>query len=271
MILPSYNLRGISGIYCAIHRASLMCYVGSSVDVHRRRIEHLHASNTKCLTNFHRALREFGADSFDFELLEVCTKENMLEREAFWIKFLGAATLDGFNTSKNPTANYTRQVSQVSRQRHSVANRGKKRTPEHIEKMRQVHLGTKHSPEHIEKIRAKMKVRVFTEEHRSKISASQKGRKFSDETREKMRQAALGRKLSPEHKEKIREASRGRLVSEETKEKLRQKRVGFKHTPATVEKMRQANLGKKLSKEHIEKREASRKITRAANKVTDDK
>ena len=266
MILPSYSLRGISGIYCAIHRDSLMCYVGSSVNIHRRRIEHLHASKTKCLTNFHRALREFGADSFDFELLEICSKENMLEREEFWIKFLGAASLDGFNTSKTPTATYNRQVSEVSRKRHSAGNRGKKRTPERIEQMRQIHLGTKHSAEHIEKIRAKMKVRVFTEEHRARLSASQKGRTFSEETREKMRQAALGRKLSKGHKVKIAESLKGHVVSEETREKLRKKKLGTKQSPATIEKMRQANLGKKLSAEHIEKREAARKRNREASK-----
>lgn len=74
--------------------------------------------------------------------------------------------------------------------RVSLILKGKKKTPEHIEKIRQANLGKKRPPR--------------SEETKRKISAANLGRKQSVEERENHSKALKGYKQTPEHIEKRR-------------------------------------------------------------------
>lgn len=255
MKLPVENLRRISGIYCAIHRASLIIYVGSAINLWKRFNEHLSASKRGSKNLFHRALREFGPDAFDFEVLEKCPKEQLLERERFWIVFFNAASaMDGFNTRDNPVATYDHRPSKATLERMSIAkagfspsfevkskggktHKGKPKSPEQIEKMRQANLGRKAS----DKARLNMSIaqKNRTERHevtqaiRDKISATLKAKNVTPPSRK-------GMTNSPEMRAKQSEALKGRTFSDSHKEALRV--LALNRTPeqkaAAAEKMK---------------------------------
>lgn len=47
---------------------------------------------------FHRSLLKYGRENFKKEILEICTKENINEREVFWIKELDSRDIEiGYN------------------------------------------------------------------------------------------------------------------------------------------------------------------------------
>ena len=98
---------------------------------------------------------------------------------------------------------YKRPRNEVDRL--AALNRGKKRSPEVIEKLREIRLS---NPTFLGK--------HHTEEVKSESSARQKGIKKSDEARRKM---SLHKK-SYEHKRKLREFNLGKTHSEETRKKL---------------------------------------------------
>ena len=205
---------GVSGIYCAIHRESGMCYVGKSVNIRTRRWHHIDDARKGARTCFHRAIRKFGEDAFDFEILERCDREKLLEREQFYIALLGAATVAGFNTRQKGWANYGWQPDDSTRSRMSLAQKGRKHSHETIEKIRQASSRHRHSPETLAKIAAAstgrkkppLSVKITAEKNR--------GKKRPIEARIATSLALLGRKR---RKEDIAKMMAGRVASREAR------------------------------------------------------
>lgn len=82
--------RKISGIYKIVHVESQKAYIGKSVDVANRWSEHIKSSleiGTIAKNQLYTLMKEKGAESFTFELLEEVDKDKLLERESYWIKF----------------------------------------------------------------------------------------------------------------------------------------------------------------------------------------
>ena len=90
----------VCGVYCFIHRDSGRCYVGSSIDIYSRRKVHICNSRNSGVTCFNNAMRKYGVEAFDFEIIERCLPEMRFDREEFWIKFYDSAGVNGFNTKK---------------------------------------------------------------------------------------------------------------------------------------------------------------------------
>ena len=179
------NLKGVAGIYCAIHRESLACYVGSSTNIGSRRTGHLcDASSGRSKTAFHRALLKFGPESFDIEVVERCNPSDLKAREDFWIVFMEGAGPRGFNTCRSSVW-------------HGLADAT-------LERMRVANLGRKH-----------------TEQTKKKISESKTGIKVSETTRLRMSKAQSGRLVSEEAKNKQRAKMAGRRHSLETRRKIK--------------------------------------------------
>ena len=55
------------------------------------------ASKRKYNMLLHRSIRKHGIESFKIELLEECTKEDVYEKERFWIKTLNCIQPFGYN------------------------------------------------------------------------------------------------------------------------------------------------------------------------------
>jgi group I intron endonuclease len=242
-MIATENLKGVSGVYCAIHRDSLKCYVGSSISMGGRRKGHIMAARNGAPANFHAALRKYGKDAFDFEVLERCGKEHLRDRETFLIKFYQSSGLKGFNTS--PTAQFRPDgiVSEATRARlrESVKNRppireetrrlmaeaGRNRSPETHKRMSEAQ---KRKPPISEETRARMVAALYrrpkrTEATCAKLSASLMGHKVSPETRAKLRLAVLGKTRPPEVGAKIAAANKGRKHSAQSLDNMRKSKT----------------------------------------------
>lgn len=107
----------ICGIYLIRHRGSGKSYVGQSIHVRRRWDEHRQGlGNSPALG---KALRKYGADAFDFELLEVCEPSRLNEREAHYIATLNTVSPRGYNLRSG--GGQREEVCAESRQRMSEA------------------------------------------------------------------------------------------------------------------------------------------------------
>lgn len=70
------NMEVISmiGIYKFTNKVNGMAYVGQSSNIQKRYNQHKNVDHE--FTLFHDAIKEFGFDSFDFEVIETCQKTN---------------------------------------------------------------------------------------------------------------------------------------------------------------------------------------------------
>lgn len=93
------------GIYKATNIINGKVYIGQSKDIYKRWNEHRirpfnpNRDDYDCV--FYRAIRKYGIDNFNFEIIEECKKEELNKKEKYWIKyynsFLGFKNCNGYN------------------------------------------------------------------------------------------------------------------------------------------------------------------------------
>lgn len=158
----------VSGIYAITNKIDGKMYIGSAKILCRRVAQHkLHLSGSRHhSTKLQRAWDKHGPDAFVFSILEVVIDPmELIAREQHWMDLTNAA-VNGYNI--RPTAgsslgyrhsaesNAKRSASLIGRARHPdvVARmKGKKQSPEWIEKRRVKRIGRKSTPEQVEKNR----------------------------------------------------------------------------------------------------------------------
>lgn len=92
----------VCGIYKITNLKTQQCYIGQSVDIAQRIKSHckcglgIEASATNKLYN---AMQKDGIYSFSFELLEQCPREQLNEKEKFWIQTYQSNSF-GYNLTK---------------------------------------------------------------------------------------------------------------------------------------------------------------------------
>lgn len=144
-------------------------------------------------------------------------------------------------------------ITSEQRAKMSASMKGRKLSPEHIEKMRIINTGRKAS----EETRAKMRGRVCSEETRAKQIVSATGRKHTEESKAKIAENNIRRGVSKETKAKMSEVHRN--MSDERKVKI--------GAAGKISRQREKELGLGMySKESIAKRSASIKASWALRK-----
>ena len=81
-----------SGIYKVTNTKTNEIYIGKSVKIADRFSNHIKSAyglEGVAESQFQRALKKYGIDMFTWELLEECQKENLSEREKYYIVFYG--------------------------------------------------------------------------------------------------------------------------------------------------------------------------------------
>lgn len=77
-------------------------YIGSTVNFHSRMKYHQHSHNRNPNKELGHDIDEYGWDAFKKEILEVCARDNVRERERFYIESLNAVEL-GYNQTEATT------------------------------------------------------------------------------------------------------------------------------------------------------------------------
>ena len=205
------------GIYEIVNNVTLKRYIGSTVNLYKRRNQHIgDLQNGKHRSSkLQNAFNKYGYCAFVFNVIELVEdKNNLLEREQIWIDTYSSCS-NGYNVTPAAGSRLGSKVSEESKLKMSKAQTGKKQS----------------------------------EETKSRKNKALKGMKRSDETKRKMSEARIGYKPSKEAVEKSRNANKGRKLSEETKLKMSIAKTGVKCSDETKRKISEKN--KKYAKEHI--------------------
>ena len=179
----------IIGIY-KITNPKWKVYIGQSTDIAKRfrYYRNLHCFSQKKLFN---SLKKYGYINHVFEIVEECLVDELNEKEIYYINLF-----QSFNTRKglNLQGGGSNGIkSDETKERMSIAKKGRIVSEEAREKLRQANLGKTISPEYRRKLSEANKGKTHTEETKRKISESKKGKisnrkgvKLSDETKLKM-------------------------------------------------------------------------------------
>ena len=78
----------LCGIYCIENAVNHKKYIGLSRDIHRRWLEHRAALNRGDHVNkyLQSAWNNYGEDAFRFNIVELCSPEELSERECYYIQ-----------------------------------------------------------------------------------------------------------------------------------------------------------------------------------------
>ena len=199
-----------SGVYWiyqpALDRA---VYVGSSQNIARRWREHISRLRKGTAPNpkLQNTWRKYGANAFEFTVLEDCPIEKLVEREEFWMLAL-APTCNLADAADAPMRGRT--ASAETRQKLSAAMKGKPKSAEHRRKIGEAQRGKfvkSPSEEQRQVVSAKLKGKLpwntgitMSDEQKHGMSERMKGNKnllghvHSEETRRKMSEAHKGKK-----------------------------------------------------------------------------
>lgn len=188
-----------TGIYKITNLINNKIYIGQTTNFVKRKREHINNLIIGNHVNKHlqSAWNKYGKYCFTFELVELCERDSLTEREQYWIDYYGG--IDSINVYNVRDAGDSGTFSKETRALISTKLKGRHHTEATKLKIKHTSLGRHH-----------------TEEAKRKIGEASKGKKYM-----------LGRHLSEETKKKISEKLKGRPapnkgshVSEETRKKI---------------------------------------------------
>lgn len=135
----------IIGIYKIFNKINNKVYIGSSSFVQARLRQHKsHLSkNIHCNKHLQSSYNKYLAENFNFEIIEECTLENLLNREQYWIDLLQSTESNkGYNKRKKAESNNGLKRSTEARKNISNGKKGKRYlSDEHYEKLAESRRG----------------------------------------------------------------------------------------------------------------------------------
>lgn len=95
------------GIYKFTSKTTGLSYIGQSVHVEERQLEHLRTARDEKRnhTKWYQALQKYGIDDFDFSILEECSADQLNEKEIYWIAYYDSFQ-NGYNSSPGGQQKY---------------------------------------------------------------------------------------------------------------------------------------------------------------------
>ena len=92
----------VMGIYKITNTITDECYIGQSVNIAERFVEHAKCGlgiDTPAGNKLYKSMQEYGIHNFSWQLIEVCKREELNEKEKFFINLYNAVEF-GLNSSK---------------------------------------------------------------------------------------------------------------------------------------------------------------------------
>lgn len=213
-------------VYRIYKKDNQKSYIGITMNIDERIGKHKRA-NVKNMA-IHHAIRKYGWNAFNWEILERCSKESLMYRERIYISMLDTYKGFGYNQTPggehilfgedNPMFGRTGEkhhrygiphTDEVKR-KVSLSNTGYKHTDEAKRKISIAHTGRKHTKEAKENMSKAQRRKTYTKEQKEQMSRSKRGKNNPN----------YGKSPSKETREKISKANKGLKRSEETKKKM---------------------------------------------------
>jgi len=202
-------------IYKATNTINGKAYVGFAVNLEKRMIDHRNKAMRENGEYFHRAIRKYGFETFEWKTLkEDATLEDeisFIESEStFW------KTGKGYNLTKGGEGKLGYITSESTKMKQSIAGKKRVLTEKQLTVLREN--------------AALMRERGHTEETKKRISEAHKGKVFTKKHKENISKNHAARKetgayyKSEEYKRKMSKSISGRKHSEETKRKMAESR-----------------------------------------------
>ena len=214
-----YIMEKICGIY-KITSPTGKIYIGQSVDIKRRWQYHKSFTKTNLDSILYRSFAKYSVDEHKFEILEECKKEDLNERERYYIELYDTfETEHGMNLTKGGDSKVV--FSESTLRKMSIAKKGKSSSRENF-----------HHTEETKKILSE----------KSKGNKNWLGKHRSEETKEKLRKINTGKKLSDETKKILSEKLKGNKYA-----------LGCKPTKEAIKKKIISKTGKKCGSNHTSK------------------
>jgi group I intron endonuclease len=181
----------IAGIYRLTNLINGKVYIGQSVNIFNRwRLHKQESASGRNQSLITRAIRKYGWDSFSKEILQTVEygqmsllnslEQNYIKENHSWVYEPGLLFPLGYNVLPGGSSQFAMPKSVKVKIGNS--NRGKIRTSETKDKLRQAHLGKKSSELHRKNISEALKGIQRPSEFGRKISLSKKGVPWSAKT-----------------------------------------------------------------------------------------
>jgi len=239
-------------VYLARNLLNGKGYVGKTkVSMRRRMISHLEMALDGSKFLFHRALRKYELDVFEWKvLMRSDDPDDLNESEIAAIRALKTKYPDGYNMTDGGEGGDTFGVKSEEDMDRLKEKMRQARTPEIRKRVADFHRGRKRT----------LKTRLAISQATTGRTAWNKGKPDPSRQGKSPVCSFEGRKHTEESKQKMREARLGKLHSEETKRKISETKrkqalpspmKGRKHTKEAIEKNRQAHLKVKHSSERV--------------------
>ena len=170
------------GIYKITNIINNKCYIGQSINIERRFEEHKHTKKTsKYLRN---AINKYGLNNFTFEILELCERSLLSERERYWIKFYNSTSPNGYNLTQGGEGGNTFQF---RTEEEMIETRNK--ISKAITGKNNGFYGKHHTDETKKVLKEINSGKILSEVTRDKMSKSLHGHYVSEITKHKISQA----------------------------------------------------------------------------------
>lgn len=201
-----------SGIYAITHIESGKMYIGSAVNMARRKSVHFaNLRNGKHHSiKLQNAWNKHGESCFEFKPLLVCDKKELIYFEQRLIDGYDVS-VTGYNVCKVAGSCIGVKQTEEDRAKKSAAMKGNKsslgvkQSPEHIAKRMAAHIGRKHSEESRAKMSAAHSGVKRSEEHRAAISNGLIGNKYC--VGRKQSAETIARQVASRRANKVKEAT----------------------------------------------------------------
>lgn len=173
-------------IYKAFHKETGKSYIGFDSSWPKRKNSHIRQSQKNPRQYLHNAIRKYGADSFEWEVIYNSTdREHCLEMEKHFIQEYNTFE-EGYNLTLGGEGKFGTLYSEETRRKMSQSRKGIKHSEETKQRFSEMRRGQT-SPN---------KGKTFTDEHRKKLSEAKLGKGRDEETRKKISDKLKGR-VSP--------------------------------------------------------------------------
>lgn len=98
--MQNFKTKMTIGIYAIICKPTSKLYIGQSINIRSRKNQHLKdlLKGKHCNSYLQNAFNKYGRSNFGFQVLENCTREELNDKEAYWINLKNSNKSEyGFN------------------------------------------------------------------------------------------------------------------------------------------------------------------------------